>query len=140
MPLVVDASVVVKWVFPGNDGEANIQQAMAVFQSVRAGKTQLLQPPHWLAEVSAVCVRLDARIAQDAIRFFHAMHVRVADSPEIYSRACKLAQRLDHHLFDTLYHAVALTIPETLLVTADHRYFRKAKKYGAILSLAEFSA
>ena len=37
---------------------------------------------------------------------------------------------LDHHLFDTLYHAVALE-EGAMLVTADTAYFAKAKDLGA---------
>ena len=138
MQLVVDASVAVKWIFPDNEGETNIEPAMALLESVRAGKIKMLQPPHWLAEVAAVSVRLEPNTAQEAVGLLHAMEFPVADSPEIYFRACELAAQLDHHLFDTLYHAVALTNPDTFLITADQRYFRKAERYGAIMVLAEF--
>ncbi len=50
-----------------------------------------------------------------------------------------VAVKLNHHLFDTLYHAVALGTPATTLVTADLRYFRKARRFGAICPLAEFT-
>ena len=140
MQFVVDASVAVKWIFPDNASEADIEPAMALLESVQAGKTKMLQPPHWLAEVAAVSVRFDSRIAQEAVGLLHAMEFPVADSPEVYSRACDLAAQLDHHLFDTLYHAVALCNPRTLLITADLRYFRKAEKYGSIMVLAEFDS
>ena len=139
MRWVVDASVVVKWIFPDNKAEADVEPATALLESIRAGNIKLLQPPHWLAEAASVCVRLDPGAAQEAIGLLHAMEFPVADSPEIYFRACDLAERLNHHLFDTLYHAVALTNQETVLITADHRYYRKAEKYGSIMTLAEFS-
>jgi hypothetical protein len=44
---------------------------------------------------------------------------------------------LKHHLFDTLYHAVALEEQATL-VTADEVYFGKAKDLGAIQLLGDF--
>jgi len=43
-----------------------------------------------------------------------------------------------HHLFDTLYHAVALEEGATL-VTADAAYFAKAKDLGGIELLADFA-
>jgi hypothetical protein len=46
---------------------------------------------------------------------------------------------LNHHLFDTLYHAVALKVPDTLFITADTQYFRKAAKLGHIIELKDFS-
>jgi hypothetical protein len=46
---------------------------------------------------------------------------------------------LPAHLFDTLYHAVALSVPGAVLVTADRRYFAKAehlaKSPGCLTSL-----
>lgn len=52
--------------------------------------------------------------------------------------ACTLATDLDHHLFDTLYHAVALDVAGAILVTADNRYLRKAKQVGRICALHEW--
>lgn len=138
MQWVVDASVAVKWIFPDKQTEEDVEPAVALLQSIRAGNTKLLQPPHWLAEVAAVCVRLNSGIAQAAVEILHAMEFPIADSPEIYARACAMAERLEHHLFDTLYHAVALAYQDTVLITADQRYFRKAKRYGSIMPLAEF--
>jgi len=42
-----------------------------------------------------------------------------------------------HHLFDTLYHGVALH-SDTLLITADEQYFRKAKDISNITLLADY--
>ncbi len=50
----------------------------------------------------------------------------------------ELARRLDHHLFDTIYHAVASSIPGAVLVTADRPYFAKARHLGHIAWLADF--
>jgi hypothetical protein len=44
----------------------------------------------------------------------------------------------NHHLFDTLYHAVALEHEDALLVTADDRYYRKAEHYGTIAVLRDW--
>ncbi|WP_409409595.1 hypothetical protein AAE485_04075 [Acidithiobacillus ferriphilus] len=45
-----------------------------------------------------------------------------------------------HHLFDTLYHALALLHPEAVLVTADRRYFVKAQREDCIILLEDFYA
>ena len=55
-----------------------------------------------------------------------------------YRRAADLSIALDHHLFDTLYHAVALEEGATL-VTADETYYGKAKDLGSIELLADFA-
>ena len=49
-----------------------------------------------------------------------------------------LAVRYQHHLFDTLYHAVALHTPGAVLVTADERYYNKTRLEGQIYLLADF--
>ena len=67
------------------------------------------------------------------------MNLRVEASPEIYLIACDLARALNHHVLDTLYHAVALTLSDTVLVTADARYERNARRRGAIVLLRDLS-
>lgn len=80
-----------------------------------------------------------ARLAPDvsarSIALLHSMEIPVLDDVEVYERACALSIRLRHHLFDTLYHAVAQSLPDTVLVTADDHYHRKAKALGAIRHL-----
>ena len=53
-------------------------------------------------------------------------------------RACTLAIDTGQHLFDTLYHAVALESEETMLITADQRYYQKARDRGRILALKDW--
>jgi predicted nucleic acid-binding protein len=63
---------------------------------------------------------------------------RTVASPETYLTALDLAMRYQHHLFDTLYHAVALHTPGAVLITADKRYYDKARLEGQIILLAQF--
>jgi predicted nucleic acid-binding protein len=67
------------------------------------------------------------------------MDLPVSDHADLYGRACDLSVRLGAHVFDTLYHAVALSEPETTLVTADERYYRRALPTGRIVRLADVS-
>ncbi|MHB8445031.1 MAG: PIN domain-containing protein [Acidithiobacillus ferrivorans] len=64
---------------------------------------------------------------------------RLAEGPELYTLAIDLSRRCGHHLFDTLYHALALLHPEAVLVTADRRYFVTAQREGRIILLEDFS-
>ena len=137
MRLVIDASVVVKWVFPESLEEENTEEALALLAAIQAGTVEPLQPPHWLAEVAAVVTRLRPEIANPVLDLLDAMELPVADDLILYKRASRIARDLDHHLFDTLYHAVALEYDGTL-VSADDRYVRKAKRFGRIVSLASW--
>ena len=136
---VVDASVVVKWLVPERGEETGAEQALRLLRQVQESRVRLLQPAHWLAEVAAVAVRLSPATAEKKVTALHAMRVSVRDTRPVLLRACRLAADLDHHLFDTLYHAVALEA-EGVLVTADERYFQKAQSLGQIVRLAEYEA
>ncbi|MEX2515872.1 MAG: type II toxin-antitoxin system VapC family toxin [Gammaproteobacteria bacterium] len=130
--IVADASVVVKWLLPEQPEEPDIPQALALFEHIMEGAIQLIQPPHWLAETGAVLARLAPNLAEDYMGDLLTMEIPVADSPAVYQRGTKLACQLSHHLFDTLYHAVALETDDTVLVTADVRYYRKSSREGDI--------
>jgi hypothetical protein len=67
------------------------------------------------------------------------MRPKIVGSMQQLKRAADMSVALNHHLFDTLYHSLALEEGATL-VTADEVYFAKAKDLGAIVPLAEFVA
>ena len=130
---VLDASVIIKWILLDRDTEDDTEKALGILQAIKNGHIDLQQPPHWLAETSAVVSRLSPTIAQESVALLYAMDFPVLNGPEVYGRACQLAIELQQHLFDTLYHAVALCQPETILVTADDRYYRRASTVGSIV-------
>jgi predicted nucleic acid-binding protein len=137
---VIDASVIIKWIFPDHQKEDYIPQAIHLLQSIKQETIKIIQPIHWLAEVVAVVVRLEPKIAAETVDLLNAMDFPIINDPEIYHTACMLAERFNHHLFDTLYHAVALHHGNTHFVTADDQYYRKTAKQGSIIRLADFSA
>ncbi|HEX4863820.1 MAG TPA: type II toxin-antitoxin system VapC family toxin, partial [Acidimicrobiales bacterium] len=94
-------------------------------------------PPHWLAEVAAVVTRLRPEIAEPVLDLLDAMELPMAHDLILFKRASRLAQELDHHLFDTLYHAVAWEY-DGMLISADDRYVRKAKRLGRIVPLTRW--
>lgn len=138
MNLVVDASVAVKWFLPDSSSEPDADRAVALLRAVRDGEVRLLEPPHWPAEIFAVLTRLRPGIAARAIDLLDAMELESAAGADLYKRASHLARQLDHHLFDTLYHALALE-RNAVLVTADERYLRKARRLGSIVALNDWS-
>jgi predicted nucleic acid-binding protein len=137
--IVVDASVVIKWLLPDRADQADSERALALLSGIQEGTLEAIQPPHWLAEVAAVLARLTPNTVDDDISDLYAMQLPVLDTPGIYLTACELARSLGHHLFDTLYHAVALEMEGALLVTADERYYRKASARGSIALLSNSS-
>ena len=135
---VIDASVAVKWFIPDAAVEADVDRALQLLASAQRDEARFLQPPHWVSEVAAVLVRLAPRTVIPSVEALLALaFVNTANDVEHYQRAISLALKLDHHLFDTLYHAVALEEKATL-ITADRKYYDKARRVGSILMLEEF--
>jgi predicted nucleic acid-binding protein len=136
--VVLDASVVLKWLLEDPDREPETKKALALVESVVRGRLEVMQPVHWLAEVAAVVARLSPQTAVRDVEMLAALEFPTTDDPNVIRRATSLAIETKHHLFDTLYHAVALEHEDALLVTADDRYFRKAERYGTIAVLRDW--
>jgi predicted nucleic acid-binding protein len=133
--VVLDASVILKWLLEDPAREPDTAKASAIIESVIRGRLEILQPVHWLAEVAAVAARLTPPTAVDDVEMLAALQFPTTDDPNVMRRATNLAIETEHHLFDTLYHAVALEHEDALLVTADDRYYTKAERYGTIAAL-----
>ena len=89
-----------------------------------------------MAEMAAVLARESPDTANDSVNDLLTMTWETMADEVVYRRAIALANTLDHHLFDTFYHAVALVHGATL-VTADAKYFKKAKTLGAMVWLGQ---
>ena len=140
MITVVDASVAIKWFLFFKPDEDHAGHALKILEEAVAGRLKLYQPPHFVAEMAAVLARENP---QNALLNLHDLlntEFHFVEGAEIYAIATDLAVRLDHHVFDTLYHAVALHTPGATLVTADRRYYAKARPEGQITLLADWSA
>ena len=138
MTIVLDASVILKWLLEDPAKEPDTEKALALIDAVVHGKLEILQPVHWLIEVAAVAARLTPQTAVQDVELLSAMQFRTSDDPNVLLRATELALETGHHVFDTLYHAVALEHDDAVLVTADDRYRRKAERYGMIAALADW--
>ena len=137
MRYVLDASVAIKWMVPENPEEQDVPQALVLLDALRNGGITLYQPAHWEAEIAAVLARISPATATKKMVALRALAFTRVNDTTVYATACDLAIRLNHHLFDTLYHAVALHTPEATLVTADRRYFDKAQPIGQIARLGD---
>lgn len=136
--LVLDASVAVKWFLPDAPDEADAATACELLIGVQKGRLSLRQPAHWRPEIAAVLARRlpTAQASESVEDLASIVGITIDDSPSVLRLAIELSAELDHHLFDTLYHALALDagIP---LVTADTRYHRKAAHLGRMVLLSE---
>jgi predicted nucleic acid-binding protein len=138
--VVIDASVVIKWLLQDPEREADTDKATQLMEAVINGAQPVLQPTHWLVEVGAVLARESVTTAADDVTMLDALELPATDEPLVLGRGVELAIELKQHLFDTFYHAVALETPDRLLVTADERYLRAAKAKGQIVHLMDWDS
>ncbi len=139
MIVVVDASVALKWFFKERADEPHTGLATGILLSIHGDRVRMVEPPHFLAEVASVLVRQDPGSALQNLNDLAKIQWDIAESVRIYSLAMDLSIRLQHHLFDTLYHATSLLTEGATLVTADERYYEKAHRHGRISRLADFA-
>lgn len=139
MRYVVDASVALKWFFQTAPDEDHLDRAMNLLCASRERGIEFIQPPHFIAEVAAVLARKKPETAEADLRDLLALDFRIVADSLIYQCACELAITLNHHVFDTLYHAVALQTRDAILITADQRYVDKAHAIGRVMRLADLN-
>ncbi len=139
MTLVLDASVILKWLLEAPEREPHTDKAMTLIGEVIQGRYAILQPVHWLAEVAAVLSRLTPETASEDVELLGALQWPAIDDSGVMRRATQLAIKTGAHVFNTLYHAVALELPDAILITADARYLEKSKLAGRIQALADWT-
>ncbi len=137
---MVDASVAVKWFVPQGPAETDGATALALLDAYADDRVRLVEPPIWRAEVAAVLARLLPDQLDVHLARLWALDYHDADSEAVLQHAGRLAVALDQHLFDTLYHATALSQPDAVRVTAEERYFGKAAALGHIIRLRDWPA
>ena len=139
MILVVDASVALKWFLNVGDSGPDRDRALTLLTCVDDQRVQLVQPAHFIAELAAVLARAKPDAAEDDLLDLLNIECSTIETAETYARALDLSIRYQHHLFDTLYHAVALEVPDASLITADRHYYDRAGGEGRVALLADWS-
>ena len=139
MRVVADASVALKWIFHDAPGETDVARALSLLDGVRKGTIDLVQPEHWIIEIAQVSVLKAPERAKVLMADVRALPFESIHSWDILDKAMELSARLKHHLFDVLYHAIALE-HNAVFVTADDRYFAKAFRLGNIKMLINYTA
>ncbi len=138
MTVVIDASVVIKWLLQDPEREAGTDKATQLMEMVIKGEQSVLQPIHWLGEVSAVLARESPATAADDVVMLNALELPASDEPQVLRRGVELGIELKQHVFDTFYHAVALENQDGVLITADRHYLRAARTKGQIMDLMDW--
>jgi predicted nucleic acid-binding protein len=131
-PLVVDASVALKWVL----FEEFTNQARGLYEAALQARRPFLVPPHFFSEVTSALYQrtrtreptrhLSEDEAYEAFVRFSRFHVQPAAPEQLYERAFVFAR--DHRLaslYDSIYVVLA-QLMDIQLWTADRRLFSTA--------------
>lgn len=124
--VVPDASVLLKWVLPG-DLEPHRDKALSVRESFLQGRIDLLLPGLWIYEVGNILGRHcpeDAFLRLEALLGFSVPQAEI-DAGHL-DRAMQMSIAHQVSFYDACYHALAIST-DGVFVTADEQY---AKKVG----------
>ena len=134
MIVTPDASVLLKWVLPG-DNEQDTDTALALRDDAVAGAIELVVPQLWIYEVGNTLARrfpdqVDELLA--ALADFGLTEARL--DLRWRMRAVSLAVTYEVAFYDAAYHAVAL-VHGGVFVTVDERYVTRASRAGSVSTL-----
>ncbi len=124
-PLVVDASIVTKWLLPELHSDAA--------RRLLTEGNELLAPDLLWAELGNVLWKrcrageLETEEARDLLRDFKRFPVRTTSSIRLISPALDIATRFNRTVYDSLYLALAMS-QRCRLVTGDRRLYDGLKR------------
>ena len=128
-PLVVDASVALKWVL--------VEPDSALAETVLF--SPLVAPDWWRVEVANGLWKafdrdeIDLDEARAGLTRFADVAVETEDALGLLDEAMILAARLDHAIYDCLYLALAIR-RDTRMVTADGKFAKAVLRAGPALA------
>ena len=136
-PIIVDASVVLKWVLPHED---DTEKAYELADDFYTKKICIFVPAHFHTEIANTAVRKTPLIAFSFIHQLINSELRPCQlGLEILDKACRLTQKYKKITFyDAFYHALAMH-RRGIFVTADNKYYQAVKEEGSILLLKDYS-
>ena len=135
---VVDASVALKWYV--QRGEADVKKAFRLLELYGRGQCVLRAPELLLLEVAnALTLGHRLKLSDISEAFAHLrgldLDLRTLQWTTLQS-ALDIASASDATVYDAYYLALALE-SGAVLVTADEKFSRKARRYPAIVTLAQ---
>ena len=137
----MDASVVAKWVLPGESYQEN---AVKLKQDHVSGTTSLSAPAFITSEVANAlwrAVKLGRIVEEDvqeALKALNDMRIELHESDWVQaSQGLGIACKLDLTIYDASY--LSLTDEtKAQFITADNKLYEKAKKHFGVLHLKNY--
>lgn len=135
--LVVDASIILKWVLPQKISPFQ-QQALSIRDALVEGKINVIVPSLWRYEVGNTLGRLVPESA--SVLLTHCCDVGLREVEESKARdktALQLMSDWQVSFYDASYHALAI-LNRIDFVTADEKYNAKVSKHGNIILIKDW--
>lgn len=135
--VVPDASVLLKWVLPG-EYEEHVPQALALRSAIALQRVQVAVPALWYFEVGNTLAR---KYPQDAagrladLRAFRLPSVEVDSALE--RQMLHLTSAFGVTFYDAAYHALAI-VREGVFVTADEKYLQAVAGESHVMHLQDW--
>lgn len=134
MIVTPDASVLLKWVLPGDD-EQDTDAALSLRDEAVVGAIELVVPQLWIYEVGNTLARRFPDNADELLASLADFGLTEARLDLRWrTRAVSLSVTYGVAFYDAAYHAVALALGG-VFVTADERYLSRASRAGGVSSL-----
>ena len=132
-----DASVLLKWVLPGDD-EQDGDAALSLRDEAVAGTVELVVPQLWIYEVGNTLARRFPDQAGELLASLSDFGLTEAGLDLRWrTQALSLAVTYEVAFYDAAYHAVAL-VHGGVFVTADERYVARASQAGSVSTLRQW--
>jgi predicted nucleic acid-binding protein len=138
----VDASVIAKWVLPGEPFQ---EKALILKEDYVSGVTELSAPNIAVQEVANALwraiklSRISEADAKEALKALYDMRIELHELNWVQTaQALSIACELDFTIYDTVYVFLAkeLRVP---LITADEALYETARKRFKILHIKDYS-
>ena len=136
-PIIVDASVVLKWVLPEED---DTNEAYELADDFFNKRISVFVPAHFHSEVANIAARKVPLLAFSFIHQIINSELRPCQlGLELLNTAFRLMKKYPKiSFYDAFYHALAIE-RRGIFITADQKYYQTVKKEGSILSLKDYS-
>ncbi|HAG52115.1 MAG: hypothetical protein A2X87_07095 [Deltaproteobacteria bacterium GWC2_42_51] len=135
--IVPDASVLLKWVL--KDDEAHRGKALSILSLWLEGKCDIILPSLWLFEVGSIISRREPSLAKDIMKKFLGYEfTEIKITEPLLSLIMELVNDKRVTFYDAAYHAAAI-YKHGIFITADNKYYKKAKDRGCIQLLSNFT-
>lgn len=135
--IVLDSSVIVKII---KKNEENYDIALKIFEDIYNKRLEVLVPDYWKHEILNISSREMSEI--DSFNIFKSIQdtqfKEIFLNDNLVKKILNIVKNCEKIAsYDATFHAIAI-LEKTILITADEKYYKAAKKFGHIMLLKDY--